>query len=71
MTFFARVFDERFLHHRLRSTSLAGIAGACVAGGCFLWSYYVDHVLRRDLFAVILTMVAVKWALMAWSLTRE
>jgi hypothetical protein len=71
MTFLARVFDERFLHHRLRSTSLGGIAGACVAGGCFLWDYYVDHTWRWDLLAVLLTMAAVKWALMAWSLTHE
>jgi hypothetical protein len=71
MTLMARLFDERFMHHRLRSTSLAGIAGAAVAGGCFLWHYYVDHVWVWELLAVMLTMLAVKWALMAWWLTRE
>jgi hypothetical protein len=71
MGFFARVFDERFMYHRLRSTSIAGIAGACVAGGFFLWHYYVDHAWSWELLSVMLTMVAVKWVVMAWSLTRE
>ena len=71
MSLFARIFDERFRYHRLRSTSLAGIAGAWVAGGVFLWHYYVDHIWRWELVAILLTMLAVKWALMAWSLTHE
>ena len=29
--FFGRVFDERFLNHRLRSTSLGGIIGGVLA----------------------------------------
>ena len=60
------VVDERFLTHRLRSTSLAGMAGASVAGGLLLYHYYREHVLRWDLFAVIATMAAVKWALILW-----
>jgi len=31
--------DERFFAHRQRSTGIAGMAGACVAGGLFAWHY--------------------------------
>jgi hypothetical protein len=30
-----RAIDERFLNHRLRSTSLAGVTGGLVAGALF------------------------------------
>ena len=58
--------DERFLMHRLKSSSLAGIVGGVVA--ILLWSYryYIDHVWSWDLFAVALTIVGVKVAAMAW-----
>ncbi len=52
--------------HRLRSTSLAGVAGGVVAAGLFAWRYYVDHVWSWDLFAVFITVAAVKLAAMAW-----
>jgi len=71
VTILARVFDERFLRHRLRSTSIAGIAGGALAGALFLWHYYTEHVLRWELAAILATMVVVKWAVMAWSLMRE
>ena len=71
VTLLARVFDERFLRHRLRSTSIAGIAGGCLAGALFLWHYYVENVLHWELVAILATMVVVKWAVMAWSLARE
>ena len=58
--------DERFLMHRLRSTSLAGVLGGLVAVGLWAWRYYVDHVWSWDLFAVAITVVAVKVAAMAW-----
>jgi hypothetical protein len=58
--------DERFLNHRLRSTSIAGLCGATVAGGLFLYHDLVDHVMRWDLFAVVATMAAVKVGLMLW-----
>ena len=61
-----KVIDERFLNHRLRSSSLAGIIGAFVALGLFEYRYYVKHVWSWDLFAVVVTMVAIKLALMAW-----
>jgi hypothetical protein len=58
--------DERFLMHRLKSTSLAGIVGALVAVGLWSYRYYIDHVWSWDLFVVVTTVVVVKVAAMAW-----
>ena len=58
--------DERFLTHRLRSTSRAGMAAALAAGGLFLYRHFHDHVWNYDLLAVLLTMVLVKFAVLAW-----
>jgi len=58
--------DERFLMHRLKSTSLAGVIGGVSAVGLFAWRYYIDHVWSWDLFAVAVTIVGVKLAAMAW-----
>jgi hypothetical protein len=58
--------DERFLTHRQRSTSAAGILGGLVAIGLFAYRFYVDHVWSWDLFAVAATVLVVKLALMAW-----
>lgn len=63
--------DERFFRHRQRSTSLAGIAGGLVAGGLFLYRYYTKGILNWDLFAVLLTIVAVKMVLMGWYFLTE
>lgn len=66
LPFFRRIVDERFLNHRLRSTSRGGIAGAVVAGGLFEWRLFVNHVWSWDLIAVLLTMVVVKLSVLAW-----
>ena len=58
--------DERFLAHRQRSTSVAGMAGAALAGGLFLWRYLHDHRLEMDLFAVLAAMVVVKFGLLLY-----
>ncbi|MGA2086049.1 MAG: hypothetical protein ABSG60_11065 [Terracidiphilus sp.] len=58
--------DERFLEHRRRSTSLAGIAGCLVAAGIFEYRLIVQHVVSWDLFAVVSAMAAVKVAMMLW-----
>jgi hypothetical protein len=58
--------DERFLTHRLRSTSIAGVTGGIVAMGLFAYRYYADHVWSWDLFAVGATMAVLKMALMVW-----
>jgi hypothetical protein len=66
MSFLNKWVDERFLDHRRRSTSIAGIAGGVLAIGLFGYRYYFDHVWSWDLFAVGVATVAVKLALMTW-----
>jgi len=58
--------DERFLMHRLKSTSIAGVVAGTVAMGLFAYRYYTAHVWSWDLLSVGLTMAAVKWGLMLW-----
>ena len=66
MRFLARIFDERFMAHRQRSTSIAGMACAAFALLLFQWRLLVDHVFAWDLLAVGATFVVVKVALMVW-----
>ena len=61
-----RAVDERFLMHRLKSTSLAGVVGGVLATGLFAWHYYVDRTWSWDLFAVAAAVAAVKLAAMVW-----
>ena len=58
--------DERFLAHRLRSTSLAGMAAAIVTAVLFFRDLLVLDVIRWDLFAIIATAAVVKLAVLAW-----
>ena len=63
---FGRIVDERFLVHRLRSTSLAGIVGGLLAIGLFAYHFYWQHIWNWDLFTVAVTIVGVKLIAMAW-----
>ena len=58
--------DERFLQHRMRSTSYAGIAVAVGALCIFAYRFYVRHVWNWDLLGVGIAFVVIKLALMAW-----
>jgi len=58
--------DERFLAHRLRSTSAGGLAGVVVAMLLFLYRLIHDHVAIWDLFAVGVVAVVVKYAVFFW-----
>jgi len=58
--------DERFLEHRRRSTSVAGLAGCLVAGGICEYRLIFQHFMSWDLFAVLGTMAVVKIAMMLW-----
>jgi len=60
------VVDERFLTHRLRSTSAAGVAGGFVATVLFAYRYFVGHMWSWDLLIVSATIVGVKLALLTW-----
>lgn len=61
-----KIIDERYLNHRLRSTSLAGIVGCIVAIVLFEYRFFVNHVWSWDLLSVALTIVGVKLAMMTW-----
>jgi hypothetical protein len=60
------VVDERFLNHRLRSTSLAGIIGGVLAILLFGYRFYVNHFWSWDLFTVAITIVSVKLTVLTW-----
>jgi len=66
-----RAVDERFLNHRLKSTSLAGIVGGVLACGLFAYRWYADRLWSWDLFAVAVTIVGVKMVLMCWYLLTD
>jgi len=55
--------DERFLDHRRRSSSQAGIFCAVLAVCLFEYRYFVGHVWDWDLFALALLFVAIKMSL--------
>ena len=57
--------DERFLMHRLRSTSIGGLSAVLLAGALFF--YNLDHhVIRWDLYAIVATAAVVKIAVLIW-----
>jgi hypothetical protein len=62
----ARIFDERFLAHRQRSTSTAGIVGGVASILLFEYRYFVNGILNWDLLAIGVTFVLVKMTLMVW-----
>lgn len=63
--------DERFLTHRLRSTSLAGIVGGVAASLLFMYRFYVNHVWSWDLLTIALVIVGVKITMMLWYLLTD
>ena len=58
--------DERFLTHRLRSTSIGGLAAVLVAGGLFFYHFFVDHIANWELFAIVATAALVKISVLIW-----
>lgn len=66
MSQLSKVVDERFLEHRRRSTSTAGIVGGVLAILLFAYRFYFDHRWSWDLFAVGVTIVGVKLAMMTF-----
>ena len=71
MNILARIFDERFLAHRQRSTSTAGIVGGVASILLFEYRLYVNHVANWDLLAIALTFVVVKMTLMVYYALRD
>lgn len=66
-----RFVDERFLEHRRRSSTMAAMAGVCVAGGLFEYRLLAQHVLAWDLFAVVAIMAVVKMGTFAWYRVKD
>jgi hypothetical protein len=64
--FLGKFVDERFLEHRRRSTSMAGILGALLAVALFEYRIFHDHVISWDLLSVVLLMVVAKLSMMLW-----
>jgi len=64
--FLGLTIDERFLAHRLRSTSLGGITGGALSTVLFAYRYFIDGIVSWDLLAVSLTIVVVKVAVLIW-----
>ncbi len=71
MNFLHKLVDERFLDHRRRSSSAAGIVGGIAAIGLWTYRYYFQHHLDWDLLAIVLVIVGVKMGLMAWYTLRD
>lgn len=66
MAILNRLIDERFLTHRQRSTSLAGIVAAVFSIALFYYRHLHDHVFNWDLLAVGVMFVVMKLGLMAY-----
>jgi hypothetical protein len=57
--------DERFLTHRLRSTSIGSLAAVLLAAAMFFYNI-AHHIIRWDLFAIVATAAVVKMAVLVW-----
>jgi hypothetical protein len=62
----SRFVDERFLTHRLRSTSKAGMVAAALAIVLFEYRLIRFHVWDWNLLTVGVAFVVVKLGLMTW-----
>jgi hypothetical protein len=60
------MLDERFLTHRLRSTSHAGVACALMVIGWFAYEYYLNGIFRADLASIAAITAGIKVTLMIW-----
>jgi hypothetical protein len=58
--------DERFMIHRLRATSLAGVVGGVTASLLFAYYYFVQQDPRWDLLAVAVVIAVVKLGTLAY-----
>ena len=66
MKLIRRAIDERFLAHRLQSSSTAGMATAAMALLVFQYRLMTSGAWSWDLLTVGATFVIVKLGLMAW-----
>ena len=64
--FFKSSIDERFLLHRYKSTSHAGITAALLLGAWFFYEQIKNGVNRTDFLIVLAVMAVVKVTFMIW-----
>jgi hypothetical protein len=62
--------DERFLTHRLRSTSIGGLTAVLLAAAMFFYNL-AHHIIRWDLFAIVATAAVVKIVVLVWYRMRD
>jgi hypothetical protein len=62
--------DERFLTHRLRSTSIGSLTAVLLAAALFFYNI-AHHIIRWDLFAIVATAAVVKMAVLVWYRMRD
>ena len=65
------MLDERFILHRYKSTSHAGVAAAIALGAWFLYEFHVEDVIRWDLLSILGIMALVKIGCMIWYRARD
>jgi hypothetical protein len=58
--------DERFLEHRRRSSSTAGIITACLAIVLFEYRFFVNHIWSWDLLVIALVFLVIKMSMFTW-----
>ncbi|MDQ3284009.1 MAG: hypothetical protein M3Q69_21605 [Acidobacteriota bacterium] len=58
--------DERFLMHRQRSTSIAGLTGVALLWVLFMYDLLTHRVIRWDYFGILTTMAVVKMSVLVW-----
>jgi hypothetical protein len=61
-----KLVDERFLDHRRRSSSAAGICSAVLGVVVFDYRLLHDHVWAWDVAALVLAFALIKMSLFTW-----
>jgi hypothetical protein len=69
--FLGQFVDERFLEHRRRASSVAGIITAVLAAVVFEYRYLRYNVLSWDLAAVVFVFAVLKMSLFFWYRFRD
>jgi len=69
--FLGQFVDERFLEHRRRSSSFAGIATMVLAVVVFEYRLVRYGAISWDLGAVVLVFMAIKMSMFAWYRLRD
>lgn len=63
--------DERFLTHRLRSTSVGGLSAVLLAAAFFFYHLFTQHIVQWEFFAIVATAAVIKMSLLIWYRTHD